>query len=121
MLVNDYFPCFLRFDIKAGVDPEETRSPQRVLFDLAIANANPDWAASFPSLKERAQYWVDQMLDVLFEAIASDLSEDAKLVWLFRLAKREWEEKEKFRSLLHAVSLDLVGSLSTPNFVYFCV
>ena len=92
-----------------------------MLFDLAIANANPDWAASFPSLKERAQYWVDQMLDVLYEAIANDLSEDAKIVWLFQLAKREWEDKEKFGSLLHAVSLDLVGFLSTPSFVFFCV
>ena len=44
---------------------EEPRSPQRVLFDLAIAN---------PMM-------VDQMLDVLFEAIADDLSEDVKLDW----------------------------------------
>ena len=52
---------------------------------------------------------VDEMLDVLFETIANDLSENVKLVWLFRLAHREWEDKEKFRSLLHTVSLDLVG------------
>ena len=84
---------------------EEPRSPHRVLFDLAIAN---------PMM-------VDQMLDVLFEAIADDLSEDVKLVWLYRLAHREWEDKDKFRSLLHAVSLDLVGSGIISNLVFSCV
>ena len=84
-----------RFNVKVGVNREEPRLPQRVLFDLAMAN---------PMM-------VDQMLDVLFEAIADDLSEDVKLVWLYRLAHGEWEDKDKFRSLLHAVSLDLVSSL----------
>ena len=95
VLVNYYFPyfCFLRFDIKACVAREESRSPQRVLFDVATAN---------PMM-------VDEMLDVLFETIANELSDDVKLVWLFRLAHRGWEDKEKFRSLLHKVSLDLVG------------
>ena len=95
VIVSNYFPCFcfLRFDVKAGVAREESRSPQRVLFDVATAN---------PMM-------VDEMLDVLFETIANELSDDVKLVWLFRLAHRGWEDKEKFRSLLHKVSLDLVG------------
>ena len=81
---------------------EEPRSPHRVLFDLAIAN---------PMM-------VDQMLDVLFEAIADDLSEDVKLVWLYRLAHGEWEGKDKFRSLLHAVSLD---SYRLNSGLFLCV
>jgi len=86
------------FDVKAGVAREESRSPQRVLFDVATAN---------PMM-------VDEMLDVLFETIANELSDDVKLVWLFRLAHRGWEDKEKFRSLLHKVSLDLVNKTCDP-------
>jgi len=81
----------------AKVDPEETRSPEEVLFDLATAN----------------QVMVDQMLDVLFEAaIHRELySDEAKLDWLFRLARREWEEKKQFQSLLEKLWETPHGSL----------
>ena len=79
------------------MDPEETRSPEEVLYDLATAN----------------QVMVDQMLDVLFEAaIHRELySDEAKLDWLFRLARREWEEKKQFQSLLEKLWETPHGSL----------
>ena len=79
------------------MDPEETRSPEEVLYDLATAN----------------QVMVDQMLDVLFEAeIHRELyGDEVKLDWLFRLVRREWEEKEQFGSILQKLYKPPNGTL----------
>jgi len=86
-----------RFLPWAKVDPKETRTPEEVLYDLATANS----------------VMVDQMLDVLFEAaIHHELyGDEIKLDWLFRLVRREWEEKEQFGSILQTLYKPPNGTL----------
>ena len=88
---------FLRFLPWAKVDPKETRTPEEVLYDLATAN----------------QVMVDQMLDVLFEAaIHRELyGDEIKLDWLFRLVRRDWEEKKQFGSILQTLYKPPNGTL----------
>ena len=86
--------CFFphRADAKAVIDPEETRTPQRVLFEIACTR------------KDTLDCSKLDVLDALFEAIANDLTDDLKLAWLLHLG----HDLEKFSSLLNTLDPELV-------------
>ena len=91
-----WFYIFLphRADAKAVIDPEETRTPQRVLFEIACTR------------KDTLDCSKLDVLDALFEAIAYDLTDDLKLAWLLELG----HDMEKFSSLLNTLEPQLVRS-----------
>ena len=91
-LLSSLFP---RVDAKAVIDPEETRTPQAVLFEMAT------------TLKSTVDYSKLDVLEVLFEAIAKDLPDELKLAWLLQLSG----DKEKFCSLLNTLEPEWVSHL----------
>ena len=88
-IYNESFP---RADAKAVIDPEETRTPQAVLFEIATTRTNT------------VEHDKLDVLDLLFDAIAKDLPDNHKLAWLLQLGG----DKEKFCSLLNTLEPDMV-------------
>ena len=86
---------FPRVDAKAVIDPEEKRTPQSVLFDIATTRIN-----------SRDHNKMD-VLNLLFEPIAKDLPDELKLAWLLQLSG----DKEKFCSLLNTLEPEWVSHL----------
>jgi len=97
-------------DAKAVIDPEETRTPQAVLFEMAT------------TLKSTVDYSKLDVLEVLFEAIAKDLPDEHKLAWLVQLGRDEEKlcsDKEKFRSLLNTLEPEWVSRTAAPKYNTF--
>ena len=95
--LQKWFYIFLphRADAKVVIDPKETRTPQRVHFEIASTRR-----------KDTVDCNKLDLLDVLFEAIANDLTDDLKLAFLLHLG----HDMEKFSSLLNTLDPELVRS-----------